>query len=195
MRKALGVGRKEVRQIVRDPRSLAILLLVPAVFLLIYGYALNWDIRHIRIAVDDRDKSFESRSLVASFVNSGYFDLAGDVRTEADLHRTMDRPDVRAVLVIPAGLARDIRAGLTVPVQLILNGDNANTATTAMGYALTILQNESTRYRLVAGGAQSPPIVVEPRVWYNPQLRSALFLVPGLIAYIVMITAVVSTSL
>jgi ABC-2 type transport system permease protein len=80
-------------------------------------------------------------------------------------------------------------------VQVILNGDNANTATTAMGYALTILQNESASYRLVAGTAQAPPVNVEPRIWYNPELRSALFLVPGLIAYIVMITAVISTAL
>jgi ABC-2 type transport system permease protein len=82
-----------------------------------------------------------------------------------------------------------------VPVQVLLNGDNANTATTVMGYALTILQNESMRYRLLAGPVAGPPVIAEPRIWYNPQLRSALFLVPGLIAYIVMITAVISTAL
>jgi ABC-2 type transport system permease protein len=78
---------------------------------------------------------------------------------------------------------------------VLLNGDNANTATTVMGYALTILQNESARYSNVRGGGPAALITVEPRVWYNPQLRSTLFLVPGLIAYIAMITAVVSTSL
>jgi ABC-type multidrug transport system permease subunit len=83
-----------------------------------------------------------------------------------------------------------------VPVQILLNGDNANTATTVMGYALTILQNESARYRAASGTAAAFPLLrAEPRVWYNPQLRSTLFLVPGLIAYIVMITAVVSTAL
>jgi ABC-2 type transport system permease protein len=80
-------------------------------------------------------------------------------------------------------------------VQVLLDGDNANTATTVMGYALTILQSESARYRMVAGAMAAPSVTVIPRVWYNPQLRSALFLVPGLIAYIVMITSVVSTSL
>ena len=101
----------------------------------------------------------------------------------------MNQGDVRAVLVIPTGLARDLEAGKTVPVQILLNGDNANTATTVMGYALTIVQSESQRYQLVAASAPlAPPVSVEPRVWYNPQLRSALFLVPGLIAYIVMIT-------
>ncbi len=195
MRKALSVGRKEVRQIVRDRRTLMILLVVPAAFLLIYGYALNWDIRHIGLAVDDRDRSPDSRALISAFVNSGYFDFAGDVRSDADVEQAMNGPHVRAVLVIPANMARDILNGRTVPIQLLLNGDNANTATTAMGYALTILQNESMRYQLVAGTRARPPVTAEPRIWYNPQLRSALFLVPGLIAYIVMITAVISTAL
>jgi ABC-2 type transport system permease protein len=195
MRKALSVGRKEVRQIARDRRSLLVLLFVPAFFLLVYGYALNWDIRDIRLGVEDRDQSAASRSLVSAFVNSGYFDLVADVRGPDDITRLMDRGEVRAVLIIPAGLSREVGAGRTVPVQVLLNGDNANTATTVMGYALTVIQSESARYRLVAGTAGGPFVSVEPRVWYNPQLRSALFLVPGLVAYIVMITAVVSTAL
>lgn len=195
MRKALSVGRKELRQIVRDRRTLTILIFVPAFFLLVYGYALSWDIRHVALAVDDRDHSAASRSVVASFVNSGYFDLVADVRSEADVTRLMDRGEARIVLVLPAGLSRDLAAGRTVPVQVILNGDNANAATTVMGYALTILQNESARYRPAGGPAGAPLLSLESRVWYNPQLRSTLFLVPGLMAYIVMITAVVSTAL
>ncbi len=195
MYKALSVGRKELRQIVRDRRSLVILVFVPAFFLLVYGYALSWDIRHITLAVDDRDRSATSRALVSSFVNSGYFDLVGEVDSSAEITRLMDRGDARMVLVIPAGLSRDVASGQTVPVQVLLDGDNANAATTVMGYALTVLQNESAGYRLAAGRPDGSPLTVESRVWYNPQLRSALFLVPGLIAYIVMITAVVSTAL
>ena len=193
--KILSVGRKEMRQIARDRRTLTILVFIPAFFLLIYGYALSWDIRHIALAVDDRDRSVESRALIASFVNSGYFDLVDDVRGSEDVTRLMDRGEVRAVLVLPAGLAGDLGAGKTVPVQILLNGDNANAATTVMSYAQRIVQNESARYRLEAGVTTPPPVVVEPRIWYNPQLKSALFLVPGLMAYIVMITAVVSTAL
>ena len=195
MRKALSVGRKEIRQILRDTRSLTVLLFVPAFFLLVYGYALNWDIRHVRLAVDDRDHSTASRSLVSAFVNSGYFDLVADIRSDADLQGLMDRGAARVVLVIPSGLSRDLAAGKQVPVQVLLDGDNANTATTVMGYALTILQSESAQYRLAAGAMPGPVVTAVPRVWYNPQLRSTLFLVPGLIAYIVMITSVVSTSL
>jgi ABC-2 type transport system permease protein len=193
--KALSVGRKEVRQIVRDRRSLTVLLFVPAFFLLVYGYALNWDIRHVHLAVEDRDRSAASRSLIAAFVNSGYFDLVADVRTPAQITRLMNTGDVRVVVVIPEGLGRDLAAGRTVPVQVLLNGDNANTATTVMGYALTIMQSESARYRLTPIVMAGPAVYAVARVWYNPQLRSTLFLVPGLIAYIVMITSVLSTAL
>jgi ABC-2 type transport system permease protein len=195
VRKALSVGRKEIRQILRDRRSLSILLFVPVFFLLIYGYALSWDLRDIALAVDDRDRSAASRSLIAAFGNSGYFRIVADASPPGAIDRLMDRGQVRAVLVIPPRLDADLRSGRRVPVQVLLNGDNATTATTVMGYALTILQGESSRYLLMAGTAAGPPIVVEPRVWYNPQLRSALFLVPGLIAYIMMITAVISTAL
>ena len=191
MRKTFAVCRKELRQIARDRRTLMILLFVPALFLLIYGYALSWDVRHIRLAVDDRDRSAESRSLISAFVNSGYFDLVASVRSESDVARLMDTNEARAVLVIPAEMGRDLQAGRTVPVQILLNGDNANTATTVLGYAQTIIQSES----LKRGPSAPPLLTVESRVWYNPQLRSTLFLVPGLIAYIAMITAVVATAL
>ena len=192
MRTTLAVARKELRQIVRDRRTLTILLVIPAFFLLLYGYALNWDIRHVGLAVDDRDRTQESRSLVSAFTNSGYFDLVASV-TDRDIDPLMNRNRVRAVLVIPSGLARAVRTGRPVAVQVLLNGDNANTATTVMGYALTVIRSESQRY--MPAGAPPPLIGVEPRIWYNPQLRSTLFLVPGQIAYIAMITAVVSTAL
>jgi len=209
MRKMLAVARKEFRQIARDTRTLMILLFVPASFLLLYGYALNFDIRHVHLAVEDRDHSAESRSLISAFVNSGYFDLVATVgaggapparttvidRLLSDAPTTiglMDRNDVRVVLVIPPGLGRAVQTSRPTSVQVLLNGDNANTATTVMGYALTIVRSESARY---LPAAAVPLISVEPRVWYNPELRSTLFLVPGLIAYIAMITAVVSTAL
>ncbi len=215
MRKMMAVAVKEFRQIWRDTRTLMTLLFVPAFFLLLYGYALNFDIRHVGLGVDDRDRSAESRALISAFVNSGYFDLVASIESTipgpdqgrprsvkqllsgpATIDSLMDRNEVRAVLVIPTGLGRALQTGKPVAVQVLLNGDNANTATTVMGYAVTIIRSESARY-LPAGPASSPaPLVsVEPRVWYNPALRSTLFLVPGLIAYIAMITAVVSTAL
>jgi len=192
----LAVGRKEFRQIARDRRSLLVLLFVPAFFLVLYGYALNFDLENIQLAVHDSDRSQASRQLVDAFVESGYFQLAADVSSSREYETLIDRGDVRAALVIPSGLQRDLLNGRRVPVQVIINGDNSNTATTVMGYALSVLQAASTRYQAQAftrGGA--PPITVESRIWYNPELRSALFLIPGLIAYIGMISAVISTSL
>jgi ABC-2 type transport system permease protein len=108
----------------------------------------------------------------------------------------MDRNEIRAALIIPRGFARDLALGEVAPVQILLNGENANTATTVTGYANSVIQAESARLRAAGGAtAGAPPFFVEPRIWFNPQLRSALFLVPGLIAYIAMITAVVSTAL
>ena len=191
----LAVARKEMRQIARDKRTLAILLFLPAFFLLLFGFALSWDLRNVRIAVDDRDNSPASRALVSAFVSSEYFELVSSIRGDEQLNRLMDTNQIRAALVIPAGFARDLDRGLTVPVQILLNGDNANTATTVMGYATSIVQTESARRLAASTGMAAPPIRVEPRIWYNPQLRSTLFLVPGLIAYLAMITAVVSTAL
>ncbi len=198
MRKILAVGSKEMRQILRDRRTLLILLFIPAFFLLLYGYALNFDIRNIRLAVQDQDRSAHSRELVSAFVNSGYFMLTGYEDSDAELARQIDRGQVRAVLSIPAGFERDLRLKRPVTVQVVLDGDNANTAAAVAGYARMLVTEygAAQMLALTAGpGSGAPVIMVEPRVWYNPQLRSALFLVPGLIAYISMITAVVSTAL
>ena len=119
MTKALAVGRKEFRQIRRDSRTLMILLFVPAFFLLLYGYALNFDIRHVALAVEDRDSTSQSRSVVSAFVNSSYFDLVASVYSPREAEQLLDRNTVRAVLVIPEGFGakyRELlhRAGLTV---------------------------------------------------------------------------------
>ena len=192
--KLRAVAQKELRQILRDRRSLLILLFLPAFFLFLYGYALNFDIRHIELAVADRDQTPESRALVARFTASTYFDITSRVYGEGEIEAQMDAGVVRAALVIPAGFSRALREGQAADVQVLLNGDNANTATTVLGYTEALLREAS----LAAGPPATPParlVRVEPRVWYNPELRSTLFLVPGLIAYISMITAVVATAL
>jgi ABC-2 type transport system permease protein len=195
--KLVAVAVKEFRQIGRDRRTLMTLLFVPALVLLLYGYALNFDVRNVRLALQDNDRSSASRELVSSFVNSGYFDLVGEAASPSDIARMLDRGDARLVLVVPYGFGRDAAAGRATSVQLIISGDNANTASTVMGYGLALVNTLSMRYEVEArvASASGPLLTIEPRVWYNPELRSALFLVPGLIAYIAMLTAVVSTAL
>jgi ABC-2 type transport system permease protein len=196
MRKTLAVARKEFRQIWRDKRTLAVQLFFPMFLLVMYGYALNFDIRHVRLAVNDRDHSTESRVLVSAFVNSGYFDLVASVQ-DNEISGLLDRNEARAVLVLPENLGRDIQTGQSTSVQVLLNGDNANTATTVMGYSLTIVNSFAAERasRRLPGVNRGAPLTVVPRVWYNPELRSTLFLVPGLIAYIAMLMAMISTAL
>ena len=195
--KALAVASKEIRQILRDRRTLSIVLFVPAFFLLLYGYALNFDIRNVPLAVQDNDRSSASRGVISAFVQSGYFALIQDVPSSVDVVGVLDRGDARAVLVIPGGFGRDAARGEPTSLQFIISGDNANTATTVMGYAVGLVGAISTRYEMQAGvvAPAAPLLTAETRVWYNPELRSTYFLVPGLIAYIAMLTAVVSTAL
>ncbi|MEP7117969.1 MAG: ABC transporter permease, partial [Acidobacteriota bacterium] len=163
----------------------------------------------IELAVEDRDGSTASRALISSFVNSGYFTYAGTVHGRPELNWLIDTNAARAALVIPAGFGRNLDRRVPVRVQVVVSGDNANTAAAVVGYAGAIVAEAGAEMLAVSSGATGaaagvtgttgsaprPLVGFEPRVWYNPQLRSALFLVPGLIAYITMITAVISTAL
>jgi ABC-2 type transport system permease protein len=198
LRKVWAIALKELRQASRDPLSLAMLLGLPTMMLLLYGYAINFDVRHVGLAVEDRDKKAASRDLVASFVNSTYFDLVADLPAGADLERLTERRIAKAVLVIPEGYSRSLATGGTAQVQLVLDGADANTASTVLGYAgaLVASANVSLVLATPAGRFLQPPgIDYEPRVWFNPDLKSTQFLVPGLIGFILMLTAVLSTAL
>ncbi len=196
-RKVWAVARKELRQASRDPLTLTMLLGVPTMMLLLYGYAINFDVRHVRLAVQDLDKTARSRNLVASFVNSTYFDQVADLPADADLEHFTERRLAVAILVIPEDYARDLAAGRTASLQLLLDGADANTATTVIGYAeaLVASANASLRQEALPGRVQLAGIDYQPRVWYNPELESTQFLVPGLIGFILMLTGVLSTAL
>jgi ABC-2 type transport system permease protein len=197
LRKIKAVARKELRQAARDPLTLTMLLGVPTMMLLLYGYAINFDVRHVRLAVQDLDKTSRSRDLVSSFVNSTYFDQVADLAAAADLERLTERREALAVLVIPEGFARGLASGRTAPVQLLLDGADANTATTVLGYASSLVAsaNAALAEEAAPGRIAVAGIRYEPRVWYNPELRSTQFLVPGLIGFILMLTGVLSTAL
>jgi len=199
MKKAWAVARKELRQILRDPLTMMMLLGVPAFMLLLYGYALNFDVRHVRLAVQDRDRSAASRTLIASFVNSTYFDLVRDLPAGADLESVTRRRQALAILVIPESYARELAAGRRSPVQLLLDGSDAGTASTVLGYASALVAeaNADLVARRFPGieASSSSRAGFRPRVWYNPELHSTNFLVPGLMGFILMLTAVLSTAL
>jgi ABC-2 type transport system permease protein len=199
MRRLLAVMVKEVRQIRRDPFSLLMLIAFPAFMLMLYGFALNFDVRHVKLAVQDRDRSPASRELVASFTHSTYFDLVATPGPGTDLDALVERRVARAVLVIPEGFGRDLAAGRMAVVQLLLDGADSTTAATVLGYARALVSEANaalvTEALGRAGRRSAPPLDLAPRVLYNPELESTQFLVPGLIGLLLMLTAVLSTAL
>ncbi len=198
-KKAWAVAAKEVRQIARDPFSLLMLLGLPAFIFALYGFALNFDVRHVALGVQDRDQSPQSRELLATFVNSTYFDLVRSYPAGSDLDAASRRGEVRAVLVIPEGYGRDLQAGRTGRVQMVLDGTDSQMATTILGYADALVQDLNLgalrRTLLQTGRAAEPPVDFRPRVYFNPELRSTQFLVPGLAGFLLMLTAVLSTAM
>jgi ABC-2 type transport system permease protein len=193
------VIKKEFRQIRRDARSMLFMTLLPAFMLFMFGFALNFDVKQIPLAVVDEDGSRASRDLVDRFRTTEYFNLKAVLPKTAAIDPVMAREDIRAALVIPARFGDDLLAGRSPSVQVIVDGSNAMSGTTAAGYVGAILQSYSQRVTLEALARRgltdvALPLASEIRVWYNPELRSANFLVPGLMAFILMVIVTVSTA-
>ena len=193
------VIKKEFRQIRRDARSLMFMIFLPAFMLLMFGYALNFDVKHIPLAVVDEDGSRTSRDLVDKFRTTEYFDLKAVLGKTREIDPLMGREAIRAALVIPPEFSKDLLAGRSPSVQVIVDGSNAMSGTTAAGYVGAILQSYSQKITLEALERRgltgfAVPLSQEVRVWYNPELRSARFLVPGLMAFILMVIVTVSTA-
>lgn len=194
----IPIVRKEFRQIRRDKRILGVLLFIPALMLFMFGYALNFDVKHTSLAVYDEDRSAVSREFARQFWNSEFFDLKFVIDRKDEVDALIDGGKVRVVLVIPPAFSRDLARGRETTVQVLVDGANSFSASTILGYINAITQQYSLR--VIAEGFQLQggiriPIDLQPRVWYNPELRSAKYLVPGLIAFILMVVAVVSTAL
>ncbi|HEY3377614.1 MAG TPA: ABC transporter permease, partial [Armatimonadota bacterium] len=188
---------KEFRQISRDVRMMIVVVMLPIFMLLLYGYAINLDVKHVRMAVYDLDHSAQSRDLIGAFTHSGYFDIVGYLSDEHDVARTLDAGGAKMVLVIPPTFSADLADGRIAPVQVLVDGSDSTSATTAIGYTGTILQEQSQKIVMaalpIARGA-TLPIDSRLRIWYNPELKSANFIIPGLIAVILTMLAALLTS-
>jgi len=195
----LPIIRKEFRHIRRDKRVLAVLTLVPAGLLLLNGYALNFDVNHIRTAVVNYDKGSVSRGFIQSFLTSGYFDYVQDLSSVEEATKLLDDGEVRLVLVLPPDFSDRLLAHKAVSAQMLVDGMDASAATTIVGYAQAVTLQYSQKIILQTlskiGRGNYLPVNFEARVWYNPELKSAKFLVPGLIGFILAITCVIATSL
>ena len=190
----LAVSRKEVLHLRRDRRSLGLAFVLPAIMILAFGWVISFDIRHIKMAVYDEDRSQASRALVDAFTASSYFVVTDHLDRYGDAEPLLDRGAVRLVLVIPPRFQARLGGGGPAPVQALVDGSDANTATIALAYARGIVTAYASRAVLGARRVAAP-VRAETRVWYNEELKSSNMIVPGLIAVVMMIIAAMLTSL
>jgi ABC-2 type transport system permease protein len=208
MNRLRAIVKKEIIHIRRDPLSLGLLILVPAFLLLLYGYALSFDVKHIKVAVLDEDQTQASRFLLDSLFQNPYFDRAGTLSSRAEIDNWLKRGKARIVLVIPNDFTGRIGRGQKASVQALIDGADATAANVAVGY-LDVLAERITlqsgrrapgggtafSFRGVIQNSAGGPLKLEPRVWFNPDLQSAHFLIPGLMGMLLMISSVIATSL
>ena len=190
----LAVARKEALQLWRDPRSLIMAFLYPALMIVFFGYVITFDIRDIKLAVFDQDHTQASRELVQAFQAAGYFKVTDLLTRYQQIQPLLDRGAVRMALVIPPEFERDLSAGRPAPVQALVDGADANTASIAINYADAIVTAYSARAALHTASLPVP-VVPQSRVWYNETLQSSNMIVPGLVAVIMMIIAAMLTAL
>jgi ABC-2 type transport system permease protein len=195
-----AVSRKEFIHVMRDPRSLAISIAIPMLMLILFGYALSLDVDNVPLVVWDQSQTLASRDFISRFTGSRYFSLRGYVPGYLQLEQAIDTRKAVLGLVIPTEFARQIESGRVATVQMIADASDSNTATIALGYADVVTQTYSQELALkelrrVGGQAISSPLDLQPRVWFNADLESKNFIIPGLIAVIMMIIAAMLTSL
>ncbi|MBM3210800.1 ABC transporter permease, partial [Candidatus Poribacteria bacterium] len=200
IKRLLAVCRKEFIEIYRDPRSLIMVLLLPIMLLILYSYSLDFDIKAVKTAVYDPDRSTYSRELIAKFKNSDF--VIHYIDNYNDVEKMLNNRKARLALCFPSDFSKKLLKGESAPLQAILDGSDANSATIIIQYVTQIAQQMSVdiaisymQARGINMEGKFPPIKAEPRSWYNPELKSINFLVPGLIAIVMMMVGTISTSL
>ncbi len=202
MRLIWTLAMKEFIHIRRDPRTMAFIIFLPIMMLIILGYGVNFDLKDISLAVVDYDRTPASREFLEEMTASGYFYIDAYYDSIRELDRLLDLRAARAGVVIPRGFQRDLERGETASVQFLLDGSDGNTAAIAYGYIAAVSNGytlDKLRERMVAAGLEPPRVMptvqVKNRYWYNPELKSANFIVSGSIAIIMMMIGAVVTAL
>ena len=197
MRRLLALTWKEFLQLRRDPLTIRMIVLVPLMQTLIFGYAINYDVKHLRTVVLDESRSFESREFVARMTATEYFTIVGYVDTYEALQRAIDDATAAVGLVIDRDFGKNRHRGSPSRALLVVNASDTTTASQAMSIAGGIAQGLSVRVLAARAGwkAADPPIDIRVRPWYNPDLRTATFIIPGLIAIILTFTLIQFTAM
>ncbi len=192
---------KEFIQVFRDPKMRGVIFLMPIIQVLVFGYAVTTDVTHVATAVFDLDNSVASRELVSRFVKSGYFDIVARVDNDEHVRQLVDRGEALAVLRINRGFENELRAGRAAQLQVILDGTDSNTAGVVLNYSAKIAGQFSqkvlvTRLTRAKGVADEPGgVELQTRAWFNENLESRNFYVPGVIAIIVLLVTLMLTSM
>ncbi len=200
LRRLTAVARKEFIHLSRDPRSLGMGILIPMLMLLLFGYALTLDVDHVPVMIWNQSPDPMSRDYVSAFEGSKYFDVIGFAKGYSDLERAIDERKALAALIIPYNFAERIHAGKQAAAQWIVDGSDSNTAELATGYADSVTQAFGLklfveRIQRNGGSASANQVDFRPRVWFNADMESRNYIIPGLIAVIMMVIAGMLTSL
>lgn len=198
-RRILALCKKEFKHLLRDVRMLSILLFFPVFLLVIFGYAVNYDVENIKLAIKDNDNSELSTEFIRSFIHSGYFIPVKHLAKDFQIKVVLDEKDAQCVMVVPENFSKDFYANRNTAVQILIDGVDGNTATVIQSYAQTATANFNATLNqnnlLHAGVKPMQLLDIRPMIWYNPELKTTRFLIPGLIGMILIITAVISVSL
>ncbi len=194
-KRVLSIIRKEFFQIKRDKRTIAIIIMMPIMELLLFGYAASTNVDHIPTIVYNNDIGIESRELLDSFVNSQYFDLDYNAESIKDVQNYIDNGHAKAGIVIPSGYSDDLKNGRTAHIQLIVDGSDPTTAQTILSSAGGVVQSMSVEIIKETRGTFMPQVLdLRSRVWYNPDMSSINFNIPGLIGVILQTVTLMLTS-
>ena len=185
---------KELLTLLKDKRARFVLIAPPLVQLLVFSYAASYDLNHISVAVYNEDRSAESRDLVAHIVGSPHFDLTATLHSDRDIAPLIDDRDVLMVLHIGPRFSEALKSGDSAPVQVILDGRNSNTALLALGYVRSIVTGYNEAFA-AARGLPPPPAVLQIRPWFNQNLLSRWFIVPGIVALLILVVTTTVTGL
>ena len=197
--RAWAIARKEFIHIYRDPRSLGLVLLMPAILMLLFGYAVTLDVKKVKMAVLNYDGAQESQSFVDRFRGSPYFNLYRYVLNEKEMRGLIDQGAVKMGLILPRDFSKTVKAGKTSPVQVVLDGSDSNTANIILSYVQAIAREytqEKTFLKIERMGRKrpDPPLEGRTRIWFNEELESKNYFIPGLIAVIISIIGVLLTG-
>ena len=198
--RVFAIIRKEFVHIIRDPRSLAMAIAMPVLLIFLFGSSLSLDVDKVPLVIWDQNRTSDSRELVGRFTGSRYFLLSGYVDSYEEIEQSIDKREAMLALIIPTDFSRKLETGRKADVQLIVDGSDSNTATIAIGYAKTVTDSYTSSLMLQTAQRQGEkkvgiPLEAKPRIWFNQNMQAKNYIIPGLIAVIMMVIAALLTSL